>query len=66
MKQVLVLIGQDVPVRLGGGDRVLHRTWRMARPGRVRVTFGAPMRLTGEDYEALAKQVEDAVRLLLP
>jgi hypothetical protein len=37
----------------------------MARPGHVRVVFGAPMRLTGEDYEALAKRVEDAVRGLL-
>jgi len=54
-----------VPVRLEGVDRVLHRTWHMARPGHVRVAFGAPMRLTGEDYEALARQVEAAVRALL-
>jgi long-chain acyl-CoA synthetase len=54
-----------VPVRLEGVDRVLHRTWHMARPGHVRVAFGAPMRLTGADYEALAKQVEDAVRALI-
>ena len=53
-----------VPVRLEGLDRVLHHTWRMATPGRVRVAFGAPLRLTGEDYEALAKPVEDAVRAL--
>ncbi len=53
-----------VPIRLEGVDRVLHHTWRMARPGRVRVAFGDPIRLTGEDYEALAKQVEDAVRAL--
>ncbi len=53
-----------VPVRLEGVDRVLHRTWHMARPGHVRVTFGPPMRLTGADYEALARQVEDAVRAL--
>jgi long-chain acyl-CoA synthetase len=53
-----------VPVRLEGVDRVLHRTWHMARPGHVRVTFGPPMRLAGTDYEALAKQVEDAVRSL--
>jgi long-chain acyl-CoA synthetase len=51
-----------VPVRLEGVDRVLHRTWHMARPGHVRVTFGPPMRLAGADYEPLAKQVEDAVR----
>jgi long-chain acyl-CoA synthetase len=55
-----------VPVRLEGVDRVLHRTWHMARPGHVRVVFGAPMRLRGEDYEALTKRVEDAVRGLLP
>jgi len=54
-----------VPVRLEGVDRVLHRSWHMARPGHVRVAFGAPMRLAGEDYEALARQVEEAVRALL-
>ena len=54
-----------VPIRLQGVDRVLHRGWHMARPGKVRAVFGAPMRLTGEDYEALAKQVEDAVRTLV-
>ena len=53
-----------VPVRLDGLDRVLHQTWRMARPGRVRVAFGAPLRLRGEDYAALAKQVEEQVRSL--
>jgi long-chain acyl-CoA synthetase len=53
-----------VPIRLEGLDQVLHRGWHMARPGHVRVAFGAPMHLTGEDYEALAKQVEDAVRAL--
>ena len=53
-----------VPVRLEGLDRVLHHTWRMARPGSVRVSFGAPIRLSGDDYEALARQVEDAVRRL--
>jgi long-chain acyl-CoA synthetase len=53
-----------VPVRIEGLERVLHQTWRMARPGRVRVAFGAPLVLTGDDYEALAKQVEDAVRRL--
>jgi long-chain acyl-CoA synthetase len=53
-----------VPVRLEGLDRVLHHTWRMARPGRARVAFGRPLTLVGDDYEALAKQVEDAVRAL--
>ncbi len=51
-----------VPVRLEGIDRVLHTSWKMARPGRVSVTFGRPMRLTGDNYAELAKQVEQAVR----
>ena len=51
-----------VPVRIVGLDKVLHHTWRMARPGPVRVVFGKPLHLTGDDYEALAKQVETAVR----
>jgi long-chain acyl-CoA synthetase len=53
-----------VPVRVDGLDRVLHHTWRMATPGRVRVAFGEPMHLAGENYEALAKEVEEAVRRL--
>ena len=53
-----------VPVRLEGLDKVLHPTWRMARPGRVRVAFGAPLKLSGVDYQALAERVEAAVRRL--
>ena len=53
-----------VPVRLDGVDRVLHTTWNMAKPGRVRVAFGTPMRLRGDDYAGLAKRVEEAVRAL--
>jgi long-chain acyl-CoA synthetase len=53
-----------VPVRLEGLDRVLHHTAYMATPGRARVAFGPPMRLDGDDYEALAKRVEAAVRAL--
>jgi long-chain acyl-CoA synthetase len=53
-----------VPVRIVGVDKVLHHTWRMAKPGRVRVIFGAPLHLTGDDYASLAKRVEDAVRSL--
>ena len=53
-----------VPVRIEGLDKVLHHTWRMARPGPVRVAFGAPIQLIGDDYEALAKRVEEAVRAL--
>jgi long-chain acyl-CoA synthetase len=54
-----------VPVGISGLDKVLHQTWKMARPGPARVRFGAPLRLQGDDYAALAKQVEDAVRLLV-
>jgi 1-acyl-sn-glycerol-3-phosphate acyltransferase len=53
-----------VPVHIDGVHRILSTKARMAQPGRVSVTFGAPMRLEGEDYSALAKQVEDAVREL--
>jgi long-chain acyl-CoA synthetase len=53
-----------VPVRIDGLDKVLHPTWKMAKPGRVRVAFGKPMRLSGDDYAALARQVEEAVRQL--
>jgi long-chain acyl-CoA synthetase len=53
-----------IPVRLDGLDRVLHPTWYMVRPGKVRVAFGAPLRLRGEDYAALAHQVEAQVRSL--
>jgi long-chain acyl-CoA synthetase len=53
-----------VPVRIEGVNRVLHPTARMATPGRVTVRFGPPLSLKGEDYAALARQVEDAVRQL--
>jgi long-chain acyl-CoA synthetase len=53
-----------VPVRIDGLQDVLPPGWVMAKPGRVRVAFGKPLTLTGDDYEALAKQVEDAVRAL--
>ena len=53
-----------VPVRIDGVDRLLPVGARVARPGRVRVAFGTPLRLHGEDYGSLARQVEDAVRRL--
>ena len=53
-----------IPVRLEGLDRVLHQTWKMAKPGNVTIRFGAPMRLSGDDYVSLATQVEEAVRKL--
>jgi len=53
-----------VPIKLEGLDKVLGRGMHFPKRGPVRVTFGKPMSLTGEDYSALAKQVEDAVRKL--
>jgi long-chain acyl-CoA synthetase len=53
-----------VPVRLDGLEKVLHQKMKFPERGPVRVAFGAPMRLTGDDYEALAKQIEEAVRAL--
>jgi long-chain acyl-CoA synthetase len=53
-----------VPIRIRGLERVLNKSWKMARPGRVSIAFGAPMELKGGDYGALAKQVEEAVRKL--
>ncbi len=53
-----------VPVRIEGLDKVLHQSWKMARPGRVRVAFGPAMRLTGENYEELAAKVREAVTRL--
>jgi long-chain acyl-CoA synthetase len=53
-----------VPVRIDGVDRVLHIKAKMATPGRVRVAFGVPMRLHGEDYAALAAAVEERVKSL--
>ena len=51
-----------VPVRIDGADRVLHTSWKWPSPGPVSVTFGAPMRLAGDNYADLARQVEQAVR----
>lgn len=53
-----------VPVRIRGSNRVLHPDWRMARPAFVKVRIGAPVRLEGEDYAALAKILEERVRAL--
>ena len=53
-----------VPVRIEGLDRVLHQSWRMARPGRVRVAFGAPIERPGDDYRAAARRIEEVVRRL--
>ncbi|MFI5177882.1 MAG: AMP-binding protein [Vicinamibacterales bacterium] len=51
-----------VPVRLDGLDRILDPHWKWPRRGPARISFGAPLRLAGDDYAALATQVEEAVR----
>ncbi|MBI5084865.1 MAG: AMP-binding protein [Acidobacteria bacterium] len=53
-----------VPIRIRGSNRVLHPSWSFPRPGFVRVTIGAPLRLEGEDYAALAKTLEEQVRAM--
>jgi long-chain acyl-CoA synthetase len=53
-----------VPVRLEGLDRILHHRSRFPTIGPARCAFGAPMSLRGQDYAALAAQVEAAVRAL--
>ena len=53
-----------VPVRLRGVDEVLGEGQRMAHPGRVEIRFGKPLRLTGNDYAALAARLEAAVKTL--
>jgi long-chain acyl-CoA synthetase len=53
-----------VPVRIDGADAVLPTGSRAIHSGRVRVAFGDAIRLRGDDYAALARRVEEAVRLL--
>jgi 1-acyl-sn-glycerol-3-phosphate acyltransferase len=53
-----------VPVRLRGSYAVLPRGARWARPGRVTVTFGAPVTLQGDDYAALAEQLRARIAAL--
>jgi long-chain acyl-CoA synthetase len=53
-----------VPVRLRGLDKILERHASWPTIGAAQVAFGTPISLTGNDYAALAKEVEDAVRSL--
>ena len=43
--------------RMGSGKGAPDHWVAVVKPGRVRVTFGAPLRLRGDDYAALAAQV---------
>ena len=51
-----------VPIRLRGVEKVLHRGRHFPTPGRIEITFGPPLELSGTDYPTLAKQVEQAIR----
>ena len=53
-----------VPVRIRGLEKILHHSWTVPKRGRASVAFGAPISLIGNDYAALAEQVEEAVRKL--
>jgi long-chain acyl-CoA synthetase len=53
-----------MPIRIEGLDKVLHSSSRWPTRGPVRIAFGAPMRLEGDDYQSLATRVEQAVRAL--
>ena len=54
-----------VPVRVRGVNQVLHPSWKMARPGRVSVHFGAPLKpVLGEDYGAFAARLSATVKNL--
>jgi len=53
-----------VPIRLVGLEKVLHQKAKMARPARAIVRFGAPMTLRGDDFAALARDLERAVSTL--
>jgi len=55
-----------VPIRLCGLEQVLHKSWKIPRPGRVRVVIGKPLRLSGSDYLESARAVEAAVKQLIP
>ncbi|HZT30734.1 MAG TPA: lysophospholipid acyltransferase family protein [Bryobacteraceae bacterium] len=53
-----------VPVRLRGTGAALPKEANMIRRAAVEVRFGPPLRLAGRNYEALADQIERAVRAL--
>ncbi|MEX2271987.1 MAG: AMP-binding protein [Vicinamibacterales bacterium] len=55
-----------VPVRIEGLNTVLHLSASWPTRGPVRITFGKPMRLEGNNYAELAAKVRDAVIALQP
>ena len=53
-----------VPIHLRGVEKVLHRHAHWPRPGRVEIAFGPPIRIQGDDYVAIARKIEEAVKEL--
>ncbi|MGA2596226.1 MAG: AMP-binding protein [Bryobacteraceae bacterium] len=53
-----------LPIRIRGLNKVLHKSWKLAIPGRVDIAFGKPLKLTSSDYLANAKRVEEAIKAL--
>ena len=53
-----------VPIKLEDVDTLMPVGSSFVRPGRIRVAFGAPLHLRGDDHAALAARVEEAVRNL--
>jgi hypothetical protein len=45
-------------------DRILHRSWKMAKPGRAGVRFGPPIDVQGMSVEEAAARVRKAVEEL--
>ncbi len=50
---------QAARTRFEGLDKVLHHTWKMAKPGPARVAFGPPLVLTGDDYDLFLEAYEE-------
>jgi long-chain acyl-CoA synthetase len=53
-----------VPIKLEDVDTLMPVGSSFVRPGRIRVAFGAPLHLHGDDHASLAARVEEAVRNL--
>tara|TARA_Y100000588_G_C14213846_1_gene907907 strand:+ start:7 stop:1872 length:1866 start_codon:yes stop_codon:yes gene_type:complete len=53
-----------IPVRIDGLDKILRKSWKMPKPGHVRITFGKPLTFETNDYEDIAKKLEEAVRAM--
>jgi len=53
-----------IPVRIEGINKIWPEGQKVPRFGRARVTFGTAMQFSGSDYEKIAQQIEDAVKIL--